>query len=139
MSTGAVSGGYTLGLADHYPASGTVYITNINLDPYLLGALHLQELNGHGAADGDITVNGALKHPESIIVDAKFSRLVLNYASVQLENVGPVHFRSSRDDLQIESATFRGRDTNIQVEGAVQFSVRRAVHLKLDGALDLRL
>ena len=139
MSTGALSGGYTLGLANPYPVSGTVSITNINLDPYLLGALHLEELNGHGTADGDITVNGALKQPESIIVDAKFSHLVLNYANVQLENAGPVHFRSSRDELQIESATFRGRDTNIQVEGAVQFFGRRAVNLKLNGALDLRL
>ena len=139
MSTGAISGGYALGLADPYPVSGKVSITNINLDPYLLGGLHLEELNGHGTADGDITLNGALKQPESIIVDAKFSRLVLNYANVQLENAGPVHFRSSRDELQIESATFRGRDTNIQIEGAVQFSGRRAVNLKLNGALDLRL
>jgi translocation and assembly module TamB len=139
MSTGAISGGYTLGLADPYPINGKVSITNINLDPYLLAALHLEALNGHGTADGDVSVSGALRQPESILVDAKFSRLVLNYASVQLENVGPVHFRSSRDDLQIEPATFRGADTNIQVEGAVQFSGRRAVNLKLNGALDLRL
>src|SRR4029077_6703543 len=56
-----------------------------------------------------------------------------------LENVGPVHFRSTRDDLQIESATLRGTDTNIQVEGSVQFSGHRAVNLKLNGALNLRL
>jgi len=139
MSTGAISGGYTLGLADPYPINGKVSITNINLDPYLLAALHLESLNGHGTADGDISLNGALKQPEKIVVDANFSRLVLNYANVQLENVGPVHFRSTRDDLQIESATLRGADTNIQVEGSVRFSERRAVNLKLNGALDLRL
>jgi translocation and assembly module TamB len=139
MSTGAISGGYTLGLADPYPINGKVSIININLDPYLLAALHLEELNGHGTADGDVTLSGALRQPESILVDAKFSRLVLNYANVQLENVGPVHFRSSRDDLQIEPVTFRGTDTNIQVEGAVQFSGRRSVKLKLNGVLDLRL
>jgi translocation and assembly module TamB len=139
MSTGAISGGYTLGLADPYPLNGKVSITNINLDPYLRAALHLKELTGHGTADGDVSVNGTLKQPEKIVVDAKLSRLVLNYANVQLENVGPVHFRSTRDDLQIESATLRGTDTNIQVEGSVQFSGRRAVNLKLNGALNLRL
>jgi translocation and assembly module TamB len=139
MSTGAISGGYTLGLADPYPINGKVSITNINLDPYLLAALHLEELKGHGTADGDVTVSGTLRQPENILVDARFSRLVLNYANVQLENVGPVHFRSSRDDLQIEPATFRGTDTNIQVGGAVQFSGHRAVNLKLNGGLDLRL
>ena len=139
MSTGAISGGYSLGLKDPYPINGKVSITNINLDPYLLAALHLKDLTGHGTADGDITVNGTLKRPEKIVVDAKLSRLVLNYANVQLENVGPLHFRSTRDDLQIESATLRGTDTNLQVEGSVQFSGRRAVNLKLNGALNLRL
>jgi translocation and assembly module TamB len=139
MSTGAISGGYSLGLRDPYPINGKVSITNINLDPYLLAALHLKELTGHGTADGDITVNGTLKQPEKIVVDAKLSRLVLNYANVQLENVGPLHFRSTRDDLQIESATLRGTDTNLQVEGSVQFSGRRAVNLRLNGALNLRL
>jgi translocation and assembly module TamB len=139
MTTGAISGGYSLGLRDPYPIDGKVSITNISLDPYLLAALHLKALTGHGTADGDITVNGTLKQTEKIVVDAKLSRLVLNYANVQLENVGPLHFRSTRDDLQIESATLRGTDTNLQVEGSVQFSGRRAVNLKLNGALNLRL
>jgi len=139
MSTGVISGGYTLGLADPYPIHGKVSITNIDLDPYLLTVLHLAELTGHGRADGEISVDGALKQPERIVLDAKFSRLLMGYAGVQLENVGPVHLRSSRDELQIDPATLRGSDTNIQVEGAVQFSGRRAVNLKLNGALDLRL
>jgi len=105
----------------------------------LLTVLHLAELSGHGRADGEIAVDGALKQPERIVLDAKFSRLLMSYAGVQLENVGPVHLRSSRDELQIDPATLRGSDTNIQVEGAVQFSGRRAVNLKLNGALDLRL
>jgi len=33
MTTGEVSGGYTLGLADPYPLSGKVSIKNIDLDP----------------------------------------------------------------------------------------------------------
>jgi translocation and assembly module TamB len=139
MSTGEVSGGYTLGLADPYPVSGKMSIKNINLDPFLQTALHLPSFDGHGKADGDIGVNGNLKHPENIVVDANFSRLVLTYANVQLENAGPVHFRSSKESIEIDPVTLKGIDTNIQLEGSVRFLGRRAIAMRLNGALDLRL
>ncbi|HET8925701.1 MAG TPA: translocation/assembly module TamB domain-containing protein [Candidatus Acidoferrum sp.] len=139
MTTGEISGGYTLGLTDPYPSSGKISIKNINLDPFLITALHLNKVNGHANADGDISVNGSLKQMENIIVDASFSRMVLNYENVRLENAGPVHFRSSKQTLEIEPATLKGTDTNFQVAGSVQFSGKRTVNLRLNGALDLRL
>jgi translocation and assembly module TamB len=139
MTTGEISGGLTLGLVDPYPVNGKVSITNINLDPFLVSALHLKEFSGHGAADGDIAVNGELKHVEGITVDAKFSKLVLNYANVRLENSGPVHIRSSKEEFLIDPVTFRGNDTNLQLDGALRFSGRRTVSMHLNGAVDLRL
>jgi len=139
MSTGEISGAYTLALEDPYNIEGKIAVKNIALDALILGALHLRTFNGHGKADGEIGVSGSLKRPESILLDAKFSRLTFNYANVQLENVGPVHFRSSRDNLQIEPAEFRGPDTDIRVSGNVGFAERASVNLRLDGALDLRL
>jgi translocation and assembly module TamB len=139
MSAGEISGGYTLTLAEPYTIDGKVSVKNMGLDPFLLGALHLRSFNGHGQADGEIAVNGSLQHPESIVVDAKFSRLLFNYANVQLENVGPVHFRSSRDSFQIEPAELRGPDTDIRLDGNISFSDRRNVSMRLNGALDLRL
>jgi translocation and assembly module TamB len=139
MSTGELSGAVTLGLADPFTLDGKVNIRNIDLDPFLVSALHLDKFSGHGSADGEIAVKGSLKHPETLVVDTNFSHLAFNYANVQLENAGPIRFRSSHDSLEIESATFRGTDTNIQVEGNVQFSGKRAVSLRLNGALDLRL
>jgi len=139
MATGEISGGYALGLADPYPLSGKVSIKNIDLDPFLLAALHLKEFSGHANADGDISVNGSLNQPQSIVVDANLSRLTMNYANVRLENTGPVHFRSTKDSLEINPVTLRGTDTNLQIAGSVQFAGRRAVALHLNGALDLRL
>jgi translocation and assembly module TamB len=139
MSGGGLSGGYTLGLADPYPLSGKVSLQNITLDPFLFTALHMEHISGHGTADGEVSVEGNLKQPESLLVDAKFSRLLMNYASVQLENAGPVHFRSTRDEINIDQATFRGTDTNLEISGNVKFSGRRNISLNLNGALDLRL
>ena len=139
MNTGEISGAYTLTLADPYNIEGKVAVKNIGLDALILGALHLQAFNGHGKADGEIGVSGSLKRPESLVLDAKFSRLQFNYANVQLENVGPIHFRSSRDSLQIEPAEFRGPDTDIRIDGNVGFAERANVNLRLNGGLDLRL
>src|SRR6267378_5699799 len=139
MNTGEISGGYTLTLADPYKIEGKIAVKNIALDALMLGALHLRAFNGHGTADGEIGLSGSLKRPESIVLDAQFSRLMFNYASVQLENVGPVHFRSSRDNLQIEPVEFRGPDTDIRIDGNVGFAERANVKLRLNGALDLRL
>lgn len=139
MTTGGISGDITLGLADPYALNGKVSIVNIDLDPFLITALHVKQFNGHGVADGDITVAGELKHPEKIVVDAKFSKLALTYANVQLENSGPIHLRSSKESLDIDQASFKGTDTNISIAGAVRFAGRGTVGLKLNGALDLRL
>jgi translocation and assembly module TamB len=50
-----------------------------------------------------------------------------------------VRFRSSRDNLEIESAAFKGPNTNLQVSGKVQFTDRRVLDMRLNGAMDLRL
>ena len=139
MATGEISGGSTLMLSEPYNLNGKISIKNIDLDPFLLTALHLEKFSGHANADGDISVNGALQHSESIAVDANFSRMAMNYANVHLENTGVVHFRSTRDSLEIEPVTFRGTDTNLQIAGSVQFAGRRTLGLHLNGGLDLRL
>jgi translocation and assembly module TamB len=139
MSEGAITGGITLGLADPLPLDGKVSIRNINLDPFLLAALHLRKFGGHGVADGDITVEGELQHPETLTLDGNFSRLVLNYGSVQLENQGPIHLTSTKDSLRILSLALKGTDTNAELAGSVQFTGRRTLAMKLNGSVDLRL
>jgi translocation and assembly module TamB len=139
MTNGSISGGYTLGLQEPYPISGKITIQNINLDPFLQTAMHLQEFNGHGVADGEISVEGDLRHVDSLVMDAKFSRLAVNYANVQLQNEGPVRIRTSQEEFNIEPATFRGTDTNLTIQGNVHFNGRRTVDLGMNGAVDLRL
>ena len=139
MSTGMISGNVSLGLLDPLPLDGKVSIQNINLDPYLLSALHLSKFTGHGTADGDITVKGELQHPESLVVDGNFSKLVLTYESVQLENSGPIHLTSTRDNLKILNAGLKGTDTNVDLSGSIQFTGRRTLAMKLNGSVDLRL
>jgi len=139
MSEGAITGGATLGLADPQPLDGKISVRNINLDPFLLTALHLGKFRGHGVADGDIIFQGELQHPETLTLDGNFSRLVFNYGNVQLENQGPIHLTSTKDSLKILSLALRGTETNAELTGSVQFTGRRTVAMKLNGSVDLRL
>ena len=139
MSEGAISGEISVAWADPMPVEGRVSIHNINLDPYLLTALHLKTFPGHGTADGDITVKGEIKHPENLVVDSNFTKLVLTYDVMKLENSGPIHLSSTRDNLKIISARMQGPNTNIDLSGSVQFTGRRTLAMKLNGTLDLRL
>src|SRR5258708_8566828 len=124
MSAGEISGAYTLALADPYNIEGKVTVKNMALDALILGALHLQTFNGHGRADGEIGLSGSPERPESILLDAKFSRLTFNYANAQLENGGPVHFLSSRANLQIEPAKFRRPVTELSPSCDIRFAER---------------
>ena len=139
MSEGALTGGITVGLNDPFPIDGKVSIKNISLDPYLLSALHLSKFTGHATAGGDVTLKGELQHPESLVVDGNFDHLVLTYGNVQLENSGPIHLTSTRDSLKIVSAALKGSDTNAELTGAIQFTGRRSISMKLNGSVDLRL
>jgi len=139
MNEGAIGGEVSLGLLEPFALDGSISIKNMNLDPYLLSALHIQRFNGHGTADGVISMKGDLQHPEALTVDGSFSRLILTYGGVQLENAGPIHLTSTRDSLKIESAALKGTDTNAELTGSIQFTGRRSVSLKLNGSVDLRL
>ena len=139
MTDGSISGGYTVGLTEPYPVHGKAYIKNINLDPFLVTYLHLGHFGGHGNAEGEIALEGNLRQPGAIVMDANFSKMTFNYSNVQLDNSGPVHFRASTEEVNIDPVTFKGKDTNFKIEGNVRFTGRRNVGLKLNGALDLRL
>jgi translocation and assembly module TamB len=139
MSEGAIGGQITLGLLQPYTLDGKVSIRNINLDPYLMASLHLREFSGHGTADGDISVNGDLQHPETLTMDGNFTRLIVTYGGVQLENSGPIHLTTTRDSLKIDKAVLKGADTNAELSGSIQFTGRRSVSMKLNGSVDLRL
>ncbi|HTQ96907.1 MAG TPA: translocation/assembly module TamB domain-containing protein [Candidatus Acidoferrum sp.] len=139
MSEGAIGGQITLGLLQPYPVDGSISIKNFNLDPYLLSALHLEKFNGHGTADGVISMKGDLERPESVTVDGNFTHLLLTYGGVQLENSGPIHLTSTRDSLKIEQAALKGADTNAELTGSIQFTGRRTISLKLNGTVNLQL
>jgi translocation and assembly module TamB len=139
MSEGAISGGVTLGLTDPMPIDATVSFKSFNLDPYLITELHLSKFSGHSSADGEISLKGEVRHPESLVMDANFSRFTVSYGDTHLENSEPIHITSTPNSMQIVSAALKGPDTNAELSGSLEFTGRRRLSMKLNGSVDLRL
>ena len=62
-----------LALGGDYQLNSHFDLAQIDLDPLLAAALHIAAITGHGQADGQISVNGSLLHPETLIVGADLS------------------------------------------------------------------
>jgi len=98
-----------------------------HLDPFLVTYLHLGHFSGHGNAEGEMRWKkfesaGRDRNGRELFEDA------FNYSNVQLENSGPVHFRASTEEVNIDPVTFKGKDTNFKIEGNVRFAGRRTSH-----------
>jgi translocation and assembly module TamB len=139
MSTGSLHGSMQLALGGDYQLTSHFDLAQIDLDPLLAAALHIAAITGHGQADGQISVNGALLHPESLIVSADLSHLAFDFEYVKLENVGPVRMQYGRNGVRVDQANLRGMDTDFKITGFARFNGDRALGLQVGGQVDLRL
>jgi translocation and assembly module TamB len=139
MSAGNLQGQIEVGLGNDYPLTGEVIMEKIDLDPFIKAGLHLKALTGHSSVDGRFLISGALRRPGSTEVKADISRVSLDYEFVKLENAGPFRLSYRRDEVRVEQARFHGPNTDFGISGSVRFTGDRALHLNLNGTVNLRL
>jgi translocation and assembly module TamB len=89
--------------------------------------------------DGNFTLAGALRKPDSIEVNADISRISLDYLFVSLQNDGPVQFIYHRNEIRIAQAHLHGPDSDFQISGSARFDRDRPVHVTVTGAVNLGL
>ena len=94
IPTGELHGNLDVSLAGVYPLSGQVTVSQIDLDPLIVSALHLSGLTGHSQIVGRFGISGALLQPDTISVDANLSQVSLDYQYIKLQNQGPVQLLS---------------------------------------------
>lgn len=139
MAKGKLQGQLELGLSRDYSISGELTAEQLDLDPLLQSGLHLKALTGHSSVDGKFVFSGALRDPDTLVVQANISHILFDYESVKLENVGPVQLTYRRNEVRIEEATLRGPDTDFHISGSARFAGDRALNLKIAGDVNLRL
>ena len=132
-------GDLTLRLGGDEQISGRLSVTQFDLDPFIVAGLHLTQLTGHGSADGVFTINGALRQPDSIDVNADISRISINYELVQLTNDQDIRLDYHRNEIRVDQARLHGPDTDLQLGGTARFDRDRRIEFALSGAVNLRL
>jgi translocation and assembly module TamB len=128
-----------VGLKGDNPVSGRLSVSQLDLDPLIVAGLHLRQLTGHSSVDGQFSVSGQLRQPDSIEVVADVSRISFNYEFVQLTNDGDVRLTYRRNEVRIEQAHLHGTNTDLQVSGSARFDGEQPLHFVLAGGLNLRL
>jgi translocation and assembly module TamB len=134
-----LQGQLTAGLTGDEPVSGRLSVEGFDLDPLIVGGLHLHQLTGHSSADGVFTIAGNLRQPDSIEVDADIAKLSFNYELVQLTNEQSIRVAYRRNEIRIEQARLHGPDTDMQVEGSARFDRDRRIDFTVSGGVNLRL
>ena len=124
-SHGQLRGELSVGLSGDEDISGKLSVVQFDLGPLLTAGLHLKNLTGHSVVDGDFTLAGALRKPDSIEVNADISQISLNYLFVSLQNDGPLQFTYHRNEVRITQAHLRGPDSNFQISGSARFDRER--------------
>ena len=138
-SHGQLQGQLTVGLSGDEEISGRLSAVQFDLDPLFSAGLHLKNLTGHSVVDGNFTLAGALRKPDSLEVIADISRISFDYLFVSLQNVGPVQFTYRRNEIRIAQAHLHGPDSDFQISGSARFDRERPVHVTVTGAVNLGL
>ncbi|MBZ5693901.1 MAG: translocation/assembly module TamB domain-containing protein [Acidobacteriia bacterium] len=134
-----LQGDLTIAFEGDEPISGRLAVTQFDLDPFIVAALHLKQLTGHSSADGVFTISGALRRPETIVVDADIARIAFNYDFVQLTNDQDIRATYRRNEIRIEQARLHGTDTDLRISGSARFDQDRRIEFNMAGGANLRL
>ncbi len=141
MAEGALRGQLDVTLSGDYPFTGNLTVEQLDLDPLVLVALKLRhdELTGHSRMSGQFAMSGFLARPQTIAVEANVTQFGFNYQFLQLENVGPLRFTYSAEEIRVAQAHIRGPETDFTLTGFARFTGDRRLDLDLAGQVNLQL
>ena len=138
MSTGKLTGQLDLELTGDQQISGTLTATQFDLDAFITAGLHLKNLTRPSAVNGEFTISGALRKPDTIEVKVNISEISFDYQFVQLQNDGPIRITYHRNEVRIEQVHIHGPNTDMQLSGSARFDRDRPLHFNLSGGINLR-
>jgi translocation and assembly module TamB len=138
-SNGNLAGQITLGLSGDQEIAGKLSMKQFDLDPLLRSGLRLKNLTKHSVVDGDFTLSGELRKPDTIVVDANIAYISFDYLFISLRNDGPVQFAYRKNEVRITQARITGPNSNFDITGSARFDRDRAVHVNVAGAVNLGL
>ena len=135
---GSVSIDGTVGMHGDYPATITAHMDHLDGDA-LWRAYLGQQLTGHSAASGSVTMRGPLRYPRRWTLDGTVNDLDLDVETAKLHNQGPIHFTFEQQTIYIQPTHLVGKGTDVTGSGSIHFVGGEELDLKADGQADLGL
>lgn len=128
----------TIGMHGDYPANITAQMDHLDLDA-LWRAYLGDQLTGHSAVAGSVTLQGPLRYTRQWRLDGNLTDVAVDVEYVKLHNQGPVRFTYADRTLQIPETHLVGEGTDVTGHGAIYYADAHRLDITADGQVDLRL
>jgi len=128
----------TVGMQRDYPAKITAHMDHLDLDA-LWRAYIGDQLTGHSAVVGSVTMQGPLRYTQQWKFDGNLADVVVDVEYAKLHNQGPVRFTYGDRILQIPETHMVGEGTDVTGHGAIYYAEAHRLDIAADGLLDLHL
>jgi len=135
---GTVSVDGKIAMHGDYPADFSARVDHADLDA-LWRAYLGQQLTGHSAVGGKLTMRGPLRYPRQWILDVDLSDVSVEVEHAKLHDQGPVRFTYARESMHIDPLHMVGEGTDVTAQGSISFNGSRALDLSAEGQVDLKL
>ncbi|MGZ4790149.1 MAG: translocation/assembly module TamB domain-containing protein, partial [Terriglobales bacterium] len=135
---GSLSVEGTVGMQGDYPANITARMDHLDLDA-LWRAYLGDQLTGHSAVVGSVTMQGPLRYTQQWRLDGNLTDVVVDVEYAKLHNQGPARFTYADRILQIPETHMVGEGTDVTGHGAIYYAEAHRLDVAADGLVDLRL
>ena len=134
---GTLSISGSVGMQGDYPANISARLDHVDLDP-LWRAYLGQQLTGHSAFGGSVTMRGPLRHPRQWTLNGSATDVAVDVEYAKLHNQGPLPFTYADQTIHIEPGHLVGEGTDVVGHGSIHFVSGQELDLSADGQIDLK-
>jgi len=135
---GSLSVDGTIGMQGDYPAHITAHMDHLDLDA-LWRAYLGDQLTGHSAVAGSVTMQGPLRDTRRWRLDGTLTDIAVDVEYAKLHNQGSVGFTYADRTVQIPETHLVGEGTDVTGHGAIYYADAHRLDIAADGVIDLRL
>ena len=125
-------------MRDDYRAEITAHIDHLDADALWKSYLG-QQLTGHSAVGGTVTLQGPLRYPQQWTLAGDLNDVSIEPEHAKLHSEGPVGFTYAQQRLTIEPLHMVGEGTDVTGQGNISFKGKQELDLAADGKIDLKL
>jgi translocation and assembly module TamB len=121
-----------------FPAKLNLVCDQVSLEPLERMSLIVNKIE-NSTMTGAFTVEGPLRSPHDLTLNADISRLSLDIEHIPLHNEGPIRFALTRQTLHLQQFQLVGTDTALTAAGSLELAGEHELDMQAKGQMNLTL